>query len=636
MEIKDAPRILYIEDEIALCELFKMSIGVHGYRVDVAQSGNDGISLFTLNPYDIVAIDYELPDMTGMDVARRLLADNPELPVLIVTGKGDEHIAAEALSLGVSNYIIKRDERVYLELIPTIISQLLEKIDRRREQIEAAAELQRSEQKYRDLVAVSPMCIHEIDLEGRFLSMNLAGLRMMGVEDEVEIRGLYYHEMSISEDRDRIIALLDEAREGIGAEFEFAMTGIDGLSHFSSSLQPIKDKSGKVIKLMGMTQDITARKRAGLALDAHVAMLQGIFDNTPVCMNLKDTTGRYVLINKPYAAWYGLSPEDIIGKQAHQFYFDLTRADTVSEVEKAVVETGETIQQEVKIRGIDGNFYERSVTKFLVKTADETPDLIGTVAIDITERKVIEKSLQTAFVAAEQANQAKSGFLATMSHEFRTPLNAILGFSDMIRTQSIAPLEDQKTREYANDIHDSGQHMLGLVNDVLDMAAIEAGERGLSKEACSVGEVVNECLAIVRHAASERDIELSFDIPDDLPTLYADSSSLRQIFLNLLSNGIKFTSEEGRIGISARASNHEITIKVTDTGIGIPSDNLADVTKPFTKLNDDSFIAHNGTGLGLSIVDSLVELHDGEMSIESEINEGTTVTVIFPRREPMN
>lgn len=636
MEIKDAPRILYIEDEIALCELFKMSIGVHGYRVDVAQSGNDGISLFTLNPYDIVAIDYELPDMTGMDVARRLLADNPELPVLIVTGKGDEHIAAEALSLGVSNYIIKRDERVYLELIPTIISQLLEKIDRRREQIEAAAELQRSEQKYRDLVAVSPMCIHEIDLEGRFLSMNLAGLRMMGVEDEVEIRGLYYHEMSISEDRDRITALLDEAREGIGAEFEFAMTGIDGLSHFSSSLQPIKDKSGKVIKLMGMTQDITARKRAGLALDAHVAMLQGIFDNTPVCMNLKDTTGRYVLINKPYAAWYGLSPEDIIGKQAHQFYFDLTRADTVSEVEKAVVETGETIQQEVKIRGIDGNFYERSVTKFLVKTADETPDLIGTVAIDITERKVIEKSLQTAFVAAEQANQAKSGFLATMSHEFRTPLNAILGFSDMIRTQSIAPLEDQKTREYANDIHDSGQHMLGLVNDVLDMAAIEAGERGLSKEACSVGEVVNECLAIVRHAASERHIELSFDIPDDLPTLYADSSSLRQIFLNLLSNGIKFTSEEGRIGISARASNHEITIKVSDTGIGIPSDNLADVTKPFTKLNDDSFIAHNGTGLGLSIVDSLVELHDGEMSIESEINEGTTVTVIFPRREPMN
>ena len=175
--------------------------------------------------------------------------------------------------------------------------------------------------------------------------------------------------------------------------------------------------------------------------------------------------------------------------------------------------------------------------------------------------------------------------------------------------------------------------MLGLVNDVLDMAAIEAGKRTLSKEACSIRDLVDECLAIVRYAASERQIVLLTDIPDNLPTLYADLRSVRQIFLNLLSNGIKFTQENGRIEISAKATEHNTTIKVSDTGIGIPSDNLTDVTKPFTKLNDDSFIAHHGTGLGLSIVESLVDLHDGEMSIESKVNEGTTVIVVFPNHE---
>jgi len=302
MERPYVPRVLYIEDEPALCELFKIAIEAHGHIVDIAETGSEGISLFAKNSYDIVAVDYQLPDMTGMVVARNLLSNNPDLPVLMVTGKGDEQVAADALSLGVAKYIIKRDETIYLELIPTIISQLLEQVDRRREQIEASEELRRSEQKYRDLVAVSPVCIHEIDLQGRILSMNPVGLKMMGIKNEAEVLGVNYFGIAIPEDQDRIFAMFERACAGVGAEFEFTSIGKDGLTHFSSSFQPIKDENGNVLKLMGMTQDITERKRAGLALDEQVAMLQAVFDNTPVCMNLKDITGRYVLINKPYAA----------------------------------------------------------------------------------------------------------------------------------------------------------------------------------------------------------------------------------------------------------------------------------------------------------------------------------------------
>ena len=202
-----------------------------------------------------------------------------------------------------------------------------------------------------------------------------------------------------------------------------------------------------------------------------------------------------------------------------------------------------------------------------------------------------------------------------MSHEFRTPLNAILGFSEMIRSQISAPLGIGKTEEYANDIHNSGQHMLGLVNEVLDMAAIEAGKRILSKEVFRLDDVARECLVIVDHLAVERDIDLISDIPNDIPALNTDLSSVRQIILNLLSNAIKFTEKDGSVTVSARASDQEITLIISDTGIGIPSDRLADITKPFSQVNVNSSITHQGTGLGLSIVAALIELHDGELLI---------------------
>lgn len=376
--------------------------------------------------------------------------------------------------------------------------------------------------------------------------------------------------------------------------------------------------------------DVTDRKQAEEISIEKTATLQAVFDNSPLNMNLKDITGRYQLINKQYAEWYGLTPEDIVGKKASEFFYDPPMADSLDQIESYVLETGEPNQYEVKIKGMDGKWYDRQVIKFPVKTEDGKINSIGTVAIDITERKQNEESLQTALIAAEQANGAKSEFLATMSHEFRTPLNAILGFSEMIRALNAAPLRTDKIQEYANDIFTSGQHMLGLVNDILDMAAIEAGKRNLSKEAFSVDELITKCFAIVAHAANERRINLSTDIPDDLPALVADLSSVRQIVLNLLSNAIKFTNENGLITISALLTNEDITIKISDTGIGIPHDKLADITKPFTQVNVNSSIAHTGTGLGLSIVTALVELHDGEMVIESEINKGTSVSVTLP------
>ncbi|MBC8239766.1 MAG: PAS domain-containing sensor histidine kinase [Alphaproteobacteria bacterium] len=257
-------------------------------------------------------------------------------------------------------------------------------------------------------------------------------------------------------------------------------------------------------------------------------------------------------------------------------------------------------------------------------------------ASDITRGKHAEKALQSALVDAERANTAKSEFLATMSHEFRTPLNAILGFSEMLRAQYFGPLGSDNYREYAHDIYTSGAHMLSLINDILDISAIEAGKRALVKEAINVDDMLKICIKGVEKMADDGGIKLSLDVPHGVPLLYADKRSAIQIVQNLLSNAVKFTDRGGDVTVSAVPGDQKLMIKVQDTGAGIPPDKLQDITDPFFQTHSDPHIAQQGTGLGLAIVKSLVEAHDGELAFESETGKGTSVTVTFPSDERMD
>ena len=256
------------------------------------------------------------------------------------------------------------------------------------------------------------------------------------------------------------------------------------------------------------------------------------------------------------------------------------------------------------------------------------------VMIDISERVQAEEGRQLALVEAERANQAKSEFLANMSHEFRTPLNAILGFSEILYNQHLGPTGQEKYREYAGDIKTSGEHLLDLVNSLLDVATIEAGKNSLAKERLSTKNIITECVRIVLEKARSNNINLITEIPDDLPALYADRTASKQIIFNLLNNAIKFTPQHGRITVSARATQGDTTLTIADTGLGIPADKLPTILQPFVKADSNPYLAERGWGLGLSITKSLVELHDGTLNIESEVGKGTTISVTLPNENP--
>ena len=246
-------------------------------------------------------------------------------------------------------------------------------------------------------------------------------------------------------------------------------------------------------------------------------------------------------------------------------------------------------------------------------------------------------SAATAYAAreeAEQANRAKSEFLANMSHELRTPLNAINGFSEMIYSEALGPLGNVEYQKYATYIKEAGQHLLDLINDLLDISKIEAGKVDLMEETIDVASLVRSCVAMVRERADAGDVQIYVDIDEELlPLLRADETRMRQVVLNLLSNAVKFTPSDGTVTVRTWYHiDRGFVLQVADTGIGIAADNIPKALTRFGQVESTLDRSYEGTGLGLPLTKSLVEQHGGTLDLQSEVGVGTVVTVNLPAK----
>jgi cell cycle sensor histidine kinase DivJ len=249
---------------------------------------------------------------------------------------------------------------------------------------------------------------------------------------------------------------------------------------------------------------------------------------------------------------------------------------------------------------------------------------------DVTDRKIQEQALDLARTAAEQADASKSRFLASMSHELRTPLNAIIGFSEMIAQEDVLMIDAARRKEYAQLINDSGQHLLSVVNGILDMSKMESGNFEISPEPFAPRGALLNCCNLLALKARESGIDLVTRAGEDLPVITGDPRAFKQILLNLVSNAIKFTERGGTVTVSAGVEGPRLVVRVADNGVGISAEDLKRIGDPFFQAGKTYQRRHEGTGLGLSIVKSLVALHGGEMTVLSRIDEGTTVAVALP------
>ncbi len=377
--------------------------------------------------------------------------------------------------------------------------------------------------------------------------------------------------------------------------------------------------------------DVTVRRRALNRLRHAELKYRQIFDNVEEGVIQVTPGGRLLAINRAGAAIFGYaSAEEMLAQvsdSALQLYVQPSRR---GEMVDHLQRYGFVNDFRSQMRRRDGTVI------WVSKTLRQVSDDSGAMAViegmfrDVSAQRRAEEVFLKAKEQAETANRAKSDFLANMSHELRTPLNAILGFSQILSSELLGPIENPKYMEYCRDILASGQHLLALINDILDTAKVEAGKMLLEEAWFDLESDIDAAMLLVRERAQQGDIALGKTMPDALPYIWGDSRRMRQVLINLLSNAVKFTPAGGRVNVDVSHGPNGMQIAVSDTGIGIAAENIERVLQPFSQVANALSRPHDGTGLGLSLSRRLVELHGGRLAVESEVGVGTTVTVTLP------
>lgn len=293
--------------------------------------------------------------------------------------------------------------------------------------------------------------------------------------------------------------------------------------------------------------------------------------------------------------------------------------------------SGGFVTLEYRMRSQDGKIIWLRNSFCLVSSHDKSDRLVQGFVTDITEQKNVEVALKQARYAAEKASQTKSNFLASMSHELRTPLNSIIGFAEIMCTEAFGTLGNPQYKEYSENIHSSGKHLLDLINDVLDFSKIEAGKFDVIKEPVDLRDIFKSCEMLLRERAQRSELSLLMLAPESELMIEGDPKRLKQVFINLLTNSIKFTKPGGTVTLKYEITeDNHLVIHIIDTGIGIKPEDLGSVFDKFHQVDAEKNRDQEGTGLGLSISKSLAEMHDGVFSISSVYGHGTTIKVTFP------
>ena len=503
-----------------------------------------------------------------------------------------------------------------------------------------------SQQRFRAAVEGDKGGVWEIDLtnDAAFLSASLAVLLGLPNQEHTmpisQFLGLFH-----PQDRERFLATARRAH--IQGEFDIAVN----VAHLPLILQcrgRPSTRSGPDFTrvIVGVALDITEQKGAQARLQATEARLHNALSSMTDSFVVWDAMNRLVVWNVKF--------EDFFNIQHGTMQPGMEHASVDYMASPSIEETFQTGDNEgwVEMKLKDGRWIRYIETA----TAEGGRVSVGTEITEIRTREAQLRENETALtntvnvlrksqarivelaeryeqekIRAEEANQSKSDFLASMSHELRTPLNAINGFSDIMQKEMFGPLGDPRYKEYINDILFSGQHLLALINDILDMSKIEAGKMTLNTEVVFMHDMVSQVIRIIRGRAE--DAQLNLDIrADEIREIEADPRAVKQILINLLTNAIKFTPEGGTVGVELIEKQSGIIIKVRDSGIGISQANIERLAKPFEQVEESASRQTEGTGLGLALSKSLVELHGGNFQIESVLGEGTTVIFSLPNK----
>lgn len=647
------------------------------YNVLEAETGQEALDLWQQHQPDLLLLDYYLPDLDGLEFINSLkaLVKHPSLPVVILTGQENEKIGLQAIELGAQDYLIKgkvTPEALRLSLRRSITTiqlqnELQQRLDRERlirhisQQIHQSLELDRILQtavtEVRQFLQTDRVLVFRFnpDGEGTVIAESVAEPWRSVLKANL-YDPCFKEKYSTLYQQGRVLAKSD-IQDG-----SLALCHVEFLAQFqvrANLVVPIL-QNGRLWGLLIAHQCTAPRSwqsieldllqqltvHLGIALqqaDAYAqlehqsetryrAIVEG--QTELICRFLADTT--IVFVNDAYCRYFGVPLEELVNHPYEPVIFEEDREMVARSIESMNAENPTvTIENRVvvngEIRWMQWNnrilFDERGrFTEFQSVGRDIT-------SIKEAEAQLRHSSESISLANAELARAArlKDEFLATMSHELRTPLNSILGMSEIL-LEEVFGIVTERQRKFLQTIEQSGQHLLGLIDDILDLSKIEAGKMELQLRSVSVEEICQSSINFVKQQARTKQIQLSYEIDDNIGEIEADERRLLQVLVNLLVNAVKFTPDRGRVKLEVLMNipQQAVEFKIIDTGIGISPDDLSNIFDPFVQIDSSLSRQYSGTGLGLSIVQRIIDLHGGGIQVESEVGRGSCFTVLLP------
>jgi two-component system cell cycle sensor histidine kinase PleC len=509
-----------------------------------------------------------------------------------------------------------------------------------------------SEQRFRGAVEAARCGVWEWDTEAEIITVSdfmagLLGLEEGGSLPVKTVLAQIHHSY-----HDAVLHALQQSQMFGTFEVSFPVPDAKGKARWIDARGQARGERGDAgfTSVLGIALDTTEARRSKAQAQAAEMRLRDGIESVSDAFVLFDKGGRLILSNQAFQDTFDFG-EGVLRRGA--FKQDLNQIAALAIKSDQPATGGREGAREIELN--DGRWLQlverqtsdggsvvtaADITAIKLKEAERqrATDALHTTITELEDRedklRLLARKYEVAMTRAEAANQAKSEFLANMSHELRTPLNAINGFSEIMSNEMFGPLGHAKYKGYAADILKSGQHLLSLINDVLDMAKIEAGKVTLYYERVSLKEIVTDAALLMRGKIEEAGLKLIIDAPD-LPDIEADQRGLKQVMLNLISNAVKFTPEGGDIVVAVSQQDDErLRVAVTDTGIGIAAKDLSRLAQPFEQVEGQHSKTTQGTGLGLALTKSLIELHGGKLVMQSEPGRGTTVSFDVPIKRP--
>ncbi|HEY9860593.1 MAG TPA: PAS domain S-box protein [Candidatus Obscuribacterales bacterium] len=482
--------------------------------------------------------------------------------------------------------------------------------------------LTESEELFRAYLETVNDMVYVVDLAGRLTFVNPYGQKLLGC-DEAEWLGQLYLEFVAPQDRARTAQAFSNLLEtGELTDFEFALQSKAGSSTCMAVNGRLLYRNQQLVGGIGIARDISDRKQFEKQLQMFLKAVESAYDSA-VITNIQ---GEIIYANPATARIFDTNWSQVNSQNAQVFYPEEDQNQVQWLIQKAIAGgwSGEVVCQRC-----NGDRFPALVSVGLITSESGQPEAVSIISRDITDQKQAQAELAAKNIELERASHLKSEFLANMSHELRTPLTSILGFSSLLEQQLYGPL-GHKQLVYIEQIQQSGEHLLNLINEVLDLAKVEAGQIVLNVAPIAVEELCATTLALVGAQARSREIRIYQRLQPPLALFIADELRVRQMLLNLLSNAIKFSHVGGEIGLEAKTQAGYLYLTVWDQGIGIPAQKQNLLFQPFQQLDSSLARQYEGTGLGLSLTRQLAELHGGTVEFEPQEGQGSRFTIRLP------